>query len=251
MPRTLSHPDGTSLAYEHTPGSVPTVVFLGGYSSDMTGSKALHLEALCRARGRGFLRLDYRGHGASGGDFEDATIGAWAGDALHVIEQVTGGSLVLVGSSMGGWIMVLLARRIPERVAALVGIAAAPDFTEDLFRHQMTPEQRGALARDGRLEVPSEYDEEPTVVTARLLEEARQHLVLTSEIDLECPVRLLHGLEDPDVPWQTSLRLAERVRSRDVRITLVKGGGHRLSEPAELELLGRTVDEICTKEHER
>ena len=237
--------DGTGLSYVFTPGDSPTTVFLTGFASDMTGGKAIHLERLCQASGRAFLRFDYQGHGTSDGEFSEGTIGRWAEDALHVVESTTEGPLVLVGSSMGGWIMVLLARRIPDRVAGLVGIASAPDFTEDCMPKRMSPTQVETLKRDGYLNMPSDYSDEPTTLTKRLLEEARGHLVLRSPIDLQCPVRLIHGLEDQDIPWETSLRLAEQLASDDVRITLVKGGGHRLSEPAELDLIGRTVEELC------
>jgi len=242
--RHLERPDGARIAYRHTPGAGPTVVFLCGYASDMSGSKALHLERCCRERGQAFLRLDYRGHGESSGRFEEGTIGAWAEDARSVIEACTEGPLLLVGSSMGGWIMLLVALAMPERVAGLVGVAAAPDFTEELVWEALDEAARAELLRAGRLLVPSEYDEEPCPFTLALIEEARSHLLLRAPIPLACPVRLLQGLADPDVPWETALRLAERLAAEDVRVTLVKGAGHRLSEPEHLELLDEAVREL-------
>lgn len=250
MSTELCKPDGATIACEYTPGRAPTVVFLGGYASDMTGTKAMHLEAVCRERGQAYLRFDYQGHGASSGAFTDGTIGTWADDALFAIEQLTGGPLVLVGSSLGGWIMVLVARRIPTRVQALVGIAAAPDFTEDLIWQGLTPEQRKTLETEGVLYQPSEYEEEPLPFTLRLIEEAREHLVLTAPIDLDCAVRLIHGTEDHDVPWQTSQRLMSALRSRDVLLTLVKDGDHRLSDPAALRLLADTVAAVSAADAE-
>lgn len=231
----------TPLAYRRVPGrGGPGVVFLGGFKSDMTGSKASHLAAWCAARGRAFLRFDYSGHGASGGRFEDGTIGRWLDDALAAFDALAEGPQVVVGSSMGGWIALLLALRRPERVAALVGIAAAPDFTEELIWKELSPEIRGAIARDGAWLRPSEYGE-PYPITRALIEDGRKHLLLGGPIPIRAPVRLLHGQRDADVPWEMSLRLAERLESEDVRATLVKGGDHRLSTEADLALLSATL----------
>lgn len=243
-PEILVRADGTRIAYHTLPGIAPTVVFLPGFASDMTGGKALHLEAWCRDRGRAYLRLDYRGHGASSGRFEDGTVGDWAGDACAVIEAATTGPLVLVGSSMGGWIMLLVALTMPERIAGLVGIAPAPDFTEDLAWNGLDPAARAALAQHGIVHVPSRYAEAPCPITMQLIEDGRTRLLLRSAIRLDCPVRLVHGLDDPDVPWETSLRLARALTSPDVRVTLVKGAGHRLSAPAELALITEMVEEV-------
>jgi len=225
---------GHHLAFVHHPGCLPGVLFCGGFKSDMTGSKALALEECCRAEGRAFTRFDYTGHGSSSGDFEEGTIGAWADDAVAIIDKVTKGPLILVGSSMGGWIMVLAALARPERVKGLVGIAAGPDFTEDLMWAKGNQRQRDILMRDGRFERPSAYSDEPYVITRKLIEEGREHLVLRAPIDFFGPVHLLHGQDDPDVPWQTSLRLAEALRSTDVTVELIKSGDHRLSKPDEL-----------------
>jgi pimeloyl-ACP methyl ester carboxylesterase len=231
---------GARLAYVARPGVGPTVVFLGGYASDMTGTKASYLDEWCRARGHAFLRFDYQGHGQSSGRLVDGTISAWRDDALAVIGECTTGPLLIVGSSMGAWVMVLAARAMPERIHALVGIAAAPDFTEDLLWARLDDGQRTALQRDGVIRLPSSYGE-PLAFTWRLVEDGRRQLVLRSPLDLSVSVRLLHGTRDVDVPWETSWRLAEAIRARDVTLTLVKDGDHRLSEPHQLSLLGATV----------
>lgn len=242
--RVLHREDGANIAYAHSPGDAPTVVFLCGYASDMNGTKARFLEARCRHRKRAYLRFDYRGHGASGGRFEDGTLGHWFGDARAVIESVTSGPLLLVGSSMGAWIMLLVALAMKQRVAGLLGIASAPDFSEDLVRPALTPEQSARLERDGVLALPSRYAGTAQLLSRAFLDDARRHLLLRGPIALDCPLRLIHGLEDPDVPWKTSLRLAERVDSDDVQITLVKGGGHRLSDPDALDLVGAVLDAL-------
>ncbi len=249
-PQTLNCEDGSVLAYYKTeagkasaevmPGT-PGLVFLGGFMSDMSGGKALALEDFARRRGQAFLRFDYHGHGASSGRFEEGTIGSWLADAETALEQLTRGPQILIGSSMGGWIMLLLALRQPGRVAGLVGISAAPDFTESLIGPRTTQELRAAMARDGYVHYPSAYREEPYIITRRLIDEGRDHLLLGGTIPIACPVRLLQGMADPDVPWQTALQLAEALESDDVELTLVKGAGHRFSEPAELDQIRRTV----------
>ena len=236
----LDRGDGVELAWARQEGRGPTVVFLPGFRSDMTGDKATALAAFCAERGQAMLRFDYSGHGASGGRFEDGTIGRWTDDALAVIDRLTEGPLVLVGSSMGGWIALLAALARPDRVAALIGIAAAPDFTEALMWQAMTVEQRATLMRDGVLHRPSQYGE-PYPITRALIEDGRTRLLLNAPIALDCPVRLLHGQDDPDVPWELALRIAERVTGRDVQVILVKDGDHRLSRPQDLALLRRTL----------
>jgi pimeloyl-ACP methyl ester carboxylesterase len=221
------------LAYHRMEGRGPAVLFCGGYTSDMTGTKALALERWCRAQGRAYVRFDYGGHGQSDGFFEDGTIGSWAEDALAIIDRVTAGPLIVVGSSMGGWIMLLVALARPKRVRALLGIAAAPDFTEDLLLPEATEAQRRDLDRQGFWMQSSAYGA-PYPVTRRLIEDGRKHLLLRAPIAIRCPVHLLHGQRDPDVPWQTAVRLAERLQSEDVTIELVKAGEHRLSTEADL-----------------
>jgi pimeloyl-ACP methyl ester carboxylesterase len=246
-PSMLVAPDGATIAYRPTPGKGPGVMFLTGFRSDMTGGKALAVEDLCRAQNRAFVRFDYTGHGESSGAFADGTIGRWTEDALLVLDRVTNGPQVLVGSSMGGWIALLLARARPERIAGLVGIAAAPDFTEDLVHDVLDADAKERLARDGQIVVPSAYDPEPCVITRRLIEEGRNHLLLRAPIPIDVPARLIHGMEDHDVPWQTALKIAERIASTDVEITLVKGGRHRLSDPPDLERLVAVVESLLRK----
>jgi pimeloyl-ACP methyl ester carboxylesterase len=236
----LDRGDGVELAWARRDGNSPTVVFLPGFRSDMTGDKATALAAFCARRGQAMLRFDYSGHGTSGGRFEDGTIGRWTDDALVLIDRQTTGPLVLVGSSMGGWIALLAALARPDRVAALLGIAAAPDFTEALMWEAMTFDERATLMRDGLLHVPSQYGD-PYPITRALIEDGRTRLLLKDPIVLDCPVRLLHGQRDPDVPWEIALRVAEQVTSEDVQVVLVKDGDHRLSRPEDLELLCRTL----------
>jgi pimeloyl-ACP methyl ester carboxylesterase len=237
---SLDRGDGVRLAYVHTPGQGPTIVFLPGFMSDMTGDKAVELERWATARGRAFLRLDYSGHGASGGAFTDGTIGRWTDDALVLIDRFAGGRVLLVGSSMGGWIALLVALARPDRVASLVGIAAAPDFTEDLMWAAMAPPEHATFARDGLLRVPSHHGGDQ-VITRALIEDGRTRLLLRAPIPITCPVRLLHGQLDRDVPWETALKLAARLNAADVAVTLIKDAGHRLSRPQDIRLLIRTV----------
>jgi pimeloyl-ACP methyl ester carboxylesterase len=244
-PSYLVPAPGRRLAFCRTPGAAPEVLFCGGYTSDMTGTKALALERFCRERGRGFTRFDYSGHGASSGDFADGTIGRWAEDALAIVDRVTAEPLLVVGSSMGGWIMLLIALARPARTRSLIGVAAAPDFTEDLLLPRATPEQRRALAAQGYWLQPSAYGGAPYPVTRQLIEEARAHLLLRGPIAIRCPVHLLHGQRDPDVPWQTALRLAERLEAVDVTVELIKAGDHRLSTPADLAQLATAVQRLA------
>lgn len=230
--------DGVHLAWAHTPGRGPTTVFLPGFRSDMTGSKAMAVEGWCRAQRTACLRLDYSGHGASDGAFTDGTIGQWTEDALLLIDRLTEGKLLLMGSSMGGWIMLLVALARRARVAGIIGIAAAPDFTEALMWDAMMPAERERLERDGLLLAPSQYGE-PTPITQLLIQEGRQHLLMGGPIGLDCPVWLLQGQRDPDVPWETALRLAERLEGSTVEVTLIKDGDHRLSRPGDLAVLQR------------
>ncbi len=236
-PSFAARPDGLRLAYLLRAGHGPTIVFLPGYMSDMAGSKALALDAWAAETGRAMLRLDYAGCGASEGAFEDGTLLSWRDDVLHLIDTLTEGPLELVGSSMGGWLMLLVALARPERVAALVGIAPAPDFTSWGF----TDAQKAELVERGRIEEPSDYADSPYVTTRDLWESGQASLLLEGPVAIDCPVRLLHGQADPDVPWSISLRLAERLRSADVQVNLVKDGDHRLSRPQDIALLRATV----------
>jgi pimeloyl-ACP methyl ester carboxylesterase len=247
-PARLAAGRGVSIAYHSTPGKSPGVMFCGGFMSDMTGSKALALEAFCRGRGQAFTRFDYAGHGQSSGRFEDGTIGDWTDDALAVLDGLTSGPQVIVGSSMGGWIALNLALARPDRVAALVGIAAAPDFTEDLMWHDFPSEAQMLLETEGVIYEPSEYSEKPYPITMKLIQEGRKHLLLRNDIAFDKPVRLLHGMLDPDVPWKRSLLLAEKLQAQDVRVILVKDGDHRLSRDQDLDLLTKTVDELLASQ---
>lgn len=233
-----------SIAYRRRPGKSPTVVFLGGFKSDMSGSKASAVDAYCHARGQAFLRFDYQGHGESGGQFEEGTIGLWTADALAVIDHLTEGPVVLVGSSMGGWIMLNVALARPDRVQALIGIAAAPDFTEDLIWQQMEEPARMVLETEGVIYETSDYGDDPYAITKALIDDGRKHLLLRGEIPFSGPVRLLHGQRDPDVPWQRSLTLAEKLTSADVRCVFVKDGDHRLAREQDLALLTTTLAEL-------
>lgn len=246
MPEFLTTPQGRRIAYHLTGGQGPCVVFLGGFKSDMGGTKAVHLQGWAERTGRAFLRLDYSGHGESGGAFLDGAIGDWFEDALAVIEAVTAGPLVLVGSSMGGWIALLVARAMPERVAGLVGIAAAPDFTEDSMWAGFSPAQRAELAA-GRVVLPSDYDPAGYVITRRLIEEGRGRLVLRAPLPLPFPVRLLQGTADTDVPPAVALRLLDHAEGGDIRLMLVKGADHRFSSPDCLALIETATEEVLAR----
>ena len=234
-------PGDVRIAFRRVPGRKPGIVFLGGLHSDMTGTKATALEAFAKNRGQAFLRFDYQGHGQSSGLFKDGTIGLWHVDALAVVEAHSDGPQILVGSSMGGWIMLLLARCRPEKVAGLVGIAAAPDFTEDMMWPNFDDEIRRILRRDGVYHAPSNYSDTPYPITYRLIEDARDHLVLRSPLEIGSPVRLLHGMADADVPYMTSIRLAAHIDGNDVQVRLIKDGDHRLSRASDLGILTDTI----------
>ena len=214
-----------------------------GFMSDMDGGKALALEDYCRGRGQAFLRFDYQGHGQSSGDFADGHIGVWAEDAIRVLDELTEGPQILVGSSMGGWIMLLTAMRRTERIAGLIGIAAAPDFTETLLPNELSPEQLAEIEDKGMIVLPSEYEDD-YVISETLLAGSRDSLIMNRPIPVTCPVRLLHGIGDVSVPWRTALDIQDRLQSDDVDVTLIKNGDHRLSEEADLARLLRTVESL-------
>ena len=241
----LATSHGRSLAYHLSPGIGPTVVFLGGFKSDMGGTKAVYLEDWALAQGRGFLRFDYSGHGESSEAFTDGAIGDWFEDACAALSLVDG-PVVLVGSSMGGWISLLVAREMPERIAGLVTIAAAPDFTEDSMWSGFNDDQRDALARDGQVALPSDYGE-PYIITKRLIEEGRDRLVLRDPLALSFPVRFLQGTEDADVDLSVALRLLEHAKGDDMRLTLVDGADHRFSDEACLALITTSVEDVVER----
>lgn len=239
---------GVTLAYrrfvpEQSVPGLPGVVFLSGFKSDMTGTKAQFLEESCRRRNQPFVRFDYQGHGHSSGKFEEGTIGLWKEDALAVIDKLTQGPLILVGSSMGGWLMLLCALARPTRVCGLIGIAAAPDFTEDLFWNVLAQKQRNALMKRGHISAPSKYGE-PYIFTRALIEDGRNHLLLREEIKIDAPVRLLQGREDPDVPWETAGMIAKKLTGEDVETIYIEDGDHRLSREEDLALLDETLQSL-------
>ncbi len=236
--------DGTRLAYEFSEGSSPTIVFLGGYHSEMSGTKGNWLAKHCARQGHSFLRLDYYGHGLSEGMFEDGTIGRWKSDAIAVIKHRVSGPMVLVGSSMGGWIMLLVARELGECVKGMVGIAAAPDFTRDLMWNVFSKNTRDKLEKEGIVHLGSEYDETSYPIRLQFIEEGSRHLLLDQPIAVNCPVRLLQGRRDPDVPWQTAERLMTQLESDDVHISYFKEGDHRLSEDKYLKHLSLIIEEL-------
>lgn len=243
----LALPDGSAIAYHHSPGSTPGIVFCAGFNSNMQGVKALALEQWCREQGRQYTRFDYFGHGQSSGRVEHGCIGRWRDDTLAVLDELTSGPQIVVGSSMGGWIMLLVAQERPERVLGLVGLAAAPDFTQRL-RSALTAEQRRQLESIGHADLANCYDDgEPFRVGRLLLEEGDSHLLMGSEIPFEGPVRLIQGQRDEDVPWQLALGLAEKISGFDVEVQLVKNGDHRLSEAADLERLRVTLGQMLPR----
>lgn len=246
-PSYFTTSSGDRLAYHKVEGKMPGVVFIGGFKSDMTGSKALRLQEFCEKTGHAYLRFDYHAHGQSEGRFEDGSIGRWAGNAIAVLDEFTDGKQILVGSSMGGWMMLLVALARPEKVAGLIGIAAAPDFTEDLIRPALNPEQQRALQENGVFYAPSDYGD-PYPITRHLLDEGRKHLLLRGDpLPLSCPVRLLHGMQDADVPWMLSVRLANALPLADVQLTCLKDGNHRLSSEDNLRTLEETLAEMLQR----
>jgi pimeloyl-ACP methyl ester carboxylesterase len=246
LPQTLETPQGRKLAFHLTTGRGPCVVFLGGLKSDMQGTKAVFLEEWARREGRAFLRFDYSGHGESSGAFTDGCIGDWAQDTLAAVGALTTGKIVPVGSSMGGWQSLLLCRAIPERIAGLVTIAAAPDFTEDGYWASFTDSQKQQLEKIGQVELPSDYME-PYVITRRMIEDGRNQLVLRSPLDLPFPVRFLQGTADTAVSIATAVNLLEHATGPDMQLQLVKDADHRFSDDRCLGLMQTAVQEVLDK----
>lgn len=234
------------IAYRKSTGSsktLPGVMFLGGFRSDMTGTKAAYLEEQCAARHQSYVRFDYTGHGASNGKFEQGNISTWLADATEVLDQLTSGPQILVGSSMGGWIALLLALQRKERLAGLIGIAPAPDFSEDIYNKEFGEEERRHLVKKGIIYRESQYGD-PYPLTLQLFQDAKRHLLLQKPINIDCPVRLIHGKKDPDVPWEKSVKIREMLTSGDVAVTFIDDGDHRLSRPEDLALIDKAVVEL-------
>lgn len=238
----LNCDDGSTIAYQKIEGELPGIIFLGGLMSDLTGTKANFLANYCKNSGRAFVRFDYYGHGKSSGEFQQGTIGRWKTNALTILDKLTEGPQILVGSSMGGWLMILVARERPDRVAGLVGIAAAPDFTQSII-DSLDIEQKRSLEIHG-IYYLSSVSQGVYPLVKYTIDEAFNHHVLGGAIEINCPMRLLHGLNDEYVSWQQSLRLMERVDSNDVELTIVKTGDHRLARDEDLNLLAKTIQEI-------
>ncbi|MEK9935784.1 MAG: alpha/beta hydrolase [Rhodobiaceae bacterium] len=253
----ISSPDylelgaGGRLAYRRTqgmaPGMAPGVTFLCGHGSDMEGTKALEVEAWARQRGHACLRFDYRGHGLSSGDFLDGNISSWTDDCLAALDELTAGPQLLVGSSLGGWLMLNVALARPDRVAGLIGIAAAPDFTEDLLWAEFDDDQRRRIEADGVIALPNPYSDEPVQYPWHLITDGRDNLRLRGDLDITAPAHLLHGMQDEEVPWQTATNIAAAMNSPDVEVTLVKAAGHRFSEPDQLALLRDALDRMADR----
>jgi pimeloyl-ACP methyl ester carboxylesterase len=241
----LDRADRPRIVYHHrraasARAAAPTLVFLPGYASDMTGTKALALDGWAEREGLAMLRFDYAGCGASGGNFEDQGLADWRDDVLALIDTVASGRVVLIGSSMGGWLALLVALARPKRVAGIVGIAAAPDFTMWGF----SQEEKMTILTEGRLEKPSEYGPEPMVTTRKFWQQGEGNRVLIGEIGIDCPVRLIQGQNDPDVPWQYALETQKQLRGADVQLLLIKDGDHRLSRDSDIALLLQTVGNL-------
>jgi pimeloyl-ACP methyl ester carboxylesterase len=241
----LATSGGNTLIYDKTDGRGPGVVFLHGLKSDRGGNKALALEAFCRTRGYGFIRYDMYGHGESSGAFEDSGPSRWRDDAVAVLDHLTTGPQILVGSSMGGWIMLLAALARPTRIAGLIGIAAAPDFT-NATTGRLSAAQRAQFERDGFIDLESGYDA-PLRIGRHLVDDGNRNLVLGGPLQISCPVHLLHGQRDDSVPWQLSMQIADKLAGEDVVVTLVKDGDHRLSRDQDLALLCRALDQMVER----
>jgi pimeloyl-ACP methyl ester carboxylesterase len=239
----LEREDGETIAYLARGGKSPGVVWLGGFKSDMTGTKAQAMDAWAEREGRAFVRFDYFGHGQSSGNFREGSISRWRADALAVLDQLTVGPQILVGSSMGGWIALLAALARPERVAGMLLIAPAADFTEAIMWSRLPGEIQREIMEKGEWLWPSSHDAEPYPITRKLIEDGRKNLILDGPIALDFPVRILQGMMDPDVPWMHAVKTVERIEG-DVTLTLIKNGDHRLSEPEDLARMTRALEDL-------
>ena len=246
-PHYLTLDGRNQIAFRRIDGKTPGIVFLCGHGSDMNGTKAIHLEAWAMRNEISFTRFDYSGHGESDGKFLETNISDWTADAIDIIDNVTSGTQILVGSSLGGWIMLNVALARPDRVAGLVGIAAAPDFTDDLIWDQLDEQQQKVMERDGQIALPNPYSDEPVIYPYHLITDGRQHFRLRGALDIHVPVRLLHGMDDEEVPLQTSTKIADCLPAGDVRVMHVPGAGHRFSSPDQLDLIEETVADLVAK----
>ncbi|MCS5597934.1 MAG: alpha/beta hydrolase [Alphaproteobacteria bacterium] len=241
----IANAKGQNLAYFHHKGDpkLPTVMFCGGFKSDMMGSKATYLEECSKARGQSYVRFDYTGHGLSDGEFVDGTIGSWCADALTIIDKVIEGPIILVGSSMGGWISLLCAIKRPDRIAALMGIAAAPDFTGRIY-DDLPEEQQQQMNEIGRAEIPNDYSDEPYIFTRALLEDGEANYVFDRDdlVPITCPVYLVQGVLDTEVPWETASFISENVESDNVIVELIKDAAHNVSRPQDLVRLNKAIE---------
>lgn len=243
---TFTPRGGNPLSYNATRGkskTLPGVMFMGGFRSDMTGTKATYLEAQCARRHQSYLRFDYSGHGTSGGVFEEQNISSWLRDSEAVFDKLTEGDQIVVGSSMGGWLALLLALSRPERIKGLILLAPAPDFSEDIYNNEFGEEERRHLAQKGIIYRASDYGD-PYPLTKQLFEDGKKNLLLTGRIVLTMPVRIIHGKKDPDVPWEKSVTLMDKLRSPDYKAIWVNDGDHRLSRDSDLKLIDETVVEL-------
>ena len=246
-PEFLTIDNSSRIAYRRLEGHSPGVVFLIGHGSDMDGAKALTCEDWARRNGRAFLRFDYSGHGQSDGNFLDGTISSWTNDCLAVLDHLTEGPQILVGSSLGGWLMLNVALARPARIAGLIGIAAAPDFTAELIWDSLDKTQQTQMQDTGQIALPNPYSDDPVVYPMALVTDGKAHLHLQAPVNITAPVHLLHGMQDDEVPWQTATRLAEKLASEHVQVSLVRNAGHRFSEPDQIALLGDVLDGMLAK----
>lgn len=245
MPNFIQSKDGLSIAYNFLRGKTPAVMFMPGFFSNMQGTKALWLEKRCKERGQAYVRFDYRGHGRSDGKFEDGTITDWLNDTLLILDQIVPKPVVAVGSSMGGWIAVLAALNRPDAVAGLVGVASSPDFTQSIYEERMNVAQREEIVEKGFIKQPSDYQDNPVIITRKLIEDGNNHLLLNRDkLKIDIPVILIHGKKDADVSWKKSFALQQRIGKEYCKLILVPDGKHRLSRPQDLDLIDQSVMKI-------